>query len=960
MKNFKLNTTNLYEKTNGGLDILHKYFPQSVGCETSGSKKFKFRANEKTASASLFNKGDKWLIVDFGDKSYDAVSAVMQQTGLDFYETLKNLYAEFNVVADVVVYSPNIEFKENKQGETPDYFKIHTKPYENLECFGRFITDEIAKNYNVVEVDSYEKITKKEGKLMITRATESYPIFAYSNNLKQWAKTYKPSEFKRKNKEGKTVNFKHGYLGKKDNDYIHGLDHLLNNVNEDAINVLFEELSRTKGKTAREDLLSQIKDLQVKNVIICSGGSDGLNVASISDDFYPIWFNSEGQQISYQQYQRINKLCQNFYNLPDIDSSGKKYAYELANKYWNLKTIWLPQSKMGANGKDFRDWLKYYANADKNTIKRQFKNLMRIALKCNFIDKVDTKAGVKINLANFHYFLNANNYFSYKQNLNIHEKSNDDTSFLVKINGYKVSVPETAEVRSFCIDYLKDKGVDLDEINLIKRSRAFTVNELKNIDGVDLNFKNCTATSQFFYFKNGIVTITKDDISFSTRNNSNRFVWQHKVVDKDFRILPNYFEYYKDEKGNNRVKILDTSCDFMSYLMNGSRVYWRKEIEEKHDTVEEQEKYRANNLFTLNGSNLTEREHIIQEQHFLNKCFALGYLLHRFKREDFAKFVYIMDDTIKESDDDANGGTGKSLAIRGLKELINVFTIDGKDNNLTNNNHLLGGLQKEHDLINIEDGNKGLTFDFFYNKITGEIEVNPKQRQSYAINYEDAPKFAGTFNYGMSKNRGSDLRRLFFVSFGDYYHAYTDKFNSERKVSDDFGYSFFQDWNDEQYNKFYNFLMQCCQLYLANIRNEFKAPMDNITVNNLKAQIGDNCIEWAQNYFSDESNFNIYIDKLDLYNDYVNAIGNKSALGIGNFKKAVKNYCKLEGFIFNPVRFRNTQGLIKINVNKVVNGKQKRTTRECLYIEKKNVEPVESVSGETTTQIDINTDDMPF
>ena len=952
--NYKYNTSVLYKATNGGLDILHKYFPDCIGCETIGSHKFKFRANEKTASASLFKKEDKWFIIDFGDKSYDAVSAVISKIGLPFLEVIKKLYVEFNVGENNTVYSANIEFKHNNDKLPNTYFEVKTKEYQNLKSIGRFITDPIAKEFNFFEVESYEKITKKEGKLMITSSTENYPIFAYSNDLKVWAKTYKPAEFKRKNKEGKTVNFKHGYLGTKDNDYIHGLDRILKQVDENRISSLYEDLTRTSNRDARKEILREIKELQVKNIIICSGGSDGLNLASISEDYYPIWLNSEGQQLSYNQYSRINKLCQNFYNLPDIDNSGKKYAFALANKYWNLKTVWLPISKMGHNGKDFRDWLKYYTNADKNAIKRKFENLLLVALKCNFIDSND-KGRPQINLANLHYFLNANNFYSYRQDLNIQDKNNEDTSFVVKIEDYKVSVPETSEIRKFCIEYLKDKGACLDKINLIKRSRSFSVNELKNIDSIDIDFKNCTAVSQLFYFNNGIVKITANNVAFSTQNTSSNFVWSHKVVNKNFIVQQSYFEYYKDLQGRNRVKIKDTSCDFMAYLINGSRVHWRKEIEKSFDTVQEQENYRKANLFTLNGEKLSEEEQITQEQHFLNKCFAFGYLIHRYKREDFAKFVYIMDDAIKESDDDANGGTGKSLGIRGLKELLNVFTVDGKDDDISSNKHLLGGLQKEHDVINIEDGKKGGAFDFFYNKITGETNINPKGKQGYSLSFADSPKFVGTFNYGLNKNRGADIRRLFFVSFSDYYHAHTDNYNNERKVSDDFGYSFFQDWNDEQYNKFYNFLMQCCQLYLANVRNEFPAPMDNIKMNNLKAQIGDNCMEWATEYFSDESRFNINLLRSDLYTNYVDFVGRKSAIGASKFKKAVEKYCKMEGFIFNPKRYRDSQGRIMVNFDDVAN--QRRVKKEHFFIEKK----ISQEEGcETIRKQEVDTDGITF
>lgn len=945
---YKYNTSDLYAATNGGLDILHKHFPDCVGCETSGSNHFKFRASEKTASASLFKKENRWLIVDHGDKSYDAVSAVMDKTGLAFIEVITNLYTEFNVGESNIVYAANIEFKHNKENLPKTYFSIVAKEYENLKSIGRFVTPSIAKNYNFHEVASYQNITKKDGKLMITTSNENYPIFAYSNDLKVWAKTYKPAEFKRKNKDGKTVNFKHGYLGSKDNDYIHGLDIVLKNTSESVILSLYDDLAKTSNRDARKEILNEIKDLQVKNIIICSGGSDGLNLASISDDYYPIWLNSEGQQLTYEQYSRLSKLCINFYNLPDLDKAGKKYAFALANKYWNLKTIWLPVSKMGQNGKDFRDWLKYYVNASKSAIKRKFENLLLVALKCNFIDSND-KGRPQINLANLHYFLNANNYYSYKEDLNIQDKNNEDTSFVVRIEDYKVSVPETSEIRKFCIEYLKDKGACLDKINLIKRARAFSVNELKNIDGIDLNFKNCNASSQLFYFNNGIVKITSDNVSFSTQNTSDSYVWSHKMVNKNFIRQKKYFEYYKDDFGRNRVKVEDTSCDFMAYLINGSRVHWRKEIEEPFDTVEEQENYRKANLFTLNGKNLTEEEQITQEQHFLNKCFAFGYLIHRYKREDFAKFVYIMDDAIKISDDDANGGTGKSLGIRGLKELLNIFTVDGKDDDISSNKHLLGGLQKEHDVINIEDGKKGGAFDFFYNKITGETNINPKGKQGYSLSFADSPKFVGTFNYGLNKNRGADLRRLFFVSFGDYYHAHTDNFNSERKVSDDFGYSFFQDWNDKQYNKFYNFLMQCCQLYLANVRNEFLAPMDNIKMNNLKAQIGDNCMEWATEYFSDESRFNTNILKNELYLNYETAVGKKSAVGIGKFKKSVELYCKMEEYVFNPKEFRDSQG--RIMKNEIDVGTQKRVKKEHFYI-KKEITQQEAQENTITKKID--------
>ena len=933
MKDYKYNVNELYENTNDGLDIIHKYIPGSVGLENT-SKKFVLTQirEERTASACLFKTNVSWIVKDFGGESYNPVDLVMKITGFDFLTTLKNLYAEFHVNTSFNPVKANITFKANKENFPKSYFRINLKEdYENLNRFGPFVSPKIAMMYNVHEIASYTKVTAKEGKLMTVEATKDYPIFCYSSDLKKGAKLYNPAEYKRKDENGKTINYKHGYLGEKEASYIHGLDRILSDVEEKTIKELYNSLKSTSS-SARKEILDKIKGLQVKNIIICSGGSDGLNLASISNDYYPIWFNSESEQLSYQQYQRINKLCNNFYNLPDVDTSGIKYAHKLSNRYWNLKTIWLPKKKLGSKGKDFRDWMKCYSKADQLTLKRQFEKLKNVALQCNFIDK-NSNNRPRVNLANFHYFLNANNYYSYKPDYSYLEKNNDDTSFLIKIDEYKVSIPESSEVRKFCIDFLIDKGADLDKINLIKQSKFFNSNELKTIDRIQLDFKNFDADTQYFYFNNSVVSISADDIKNSTSNINGKYVWSHKIVDKNIRIEDSYFKYYKDEEGNNRVKILDKSCDFMCYLINASRVFWRKEIEEPFKTVEKQEKYRKEHLFTLNGNNLSNEEQMLQEQHFLNKCFAVGYMLHRYKREDFAKFVYIMDDAVKSNNSEANGGTGKSLLIRGLKELLSIFNVDGRDKNLVTDKHLLGELRPEHDVINIEDGLKGFAFNYFYNKVTSDIQVNPKNRSGYSIPFADAQKLVGTFNYGLSNNNGSDLRRILFVSFSNYYHSLTDEFTTGRKVSDDFGYSFFQNWNETHYNKFYNFLFQCCQLYLQNRNNEFKAPMDNINQNNIISQIGDNFIEWASEYFiedAEESNFNKNIPRKELYNTYMKDIGTKMAMGKNRFKSSLEKFCQFKGYEFNPLEYRNSQGRISINVT--IPNTQKRTKVECFHI----------------------------
>ena len=80
---------------------------------------------------------------------------------------------------------------------------------------------------------------------------------------------------------------------------------------------------------------------------------------------------------------------------------------------------------------------------------------------------------------------------------------------------------------------------------------------------------------------------------------------------------------YQDEAGNQRVHIHQNACEFMNFIINGSRVHWETEKEQNPD---------FRKAYILNSPHLTEQQQITQERHFLGKCFAIGYLLHKYKK----------------------------------------------------------------------------------------------------------------------------------------------------------------------------------------------------------------------------------------------------------------------------------------------------------------------------------------
>ncbi|WP_130736896.1 hypothetical protein [Flavobacterium sp. J27] len=937
---YKFTTEELFSNTNGGLDIIFKYLPQSIGCEND-KKKFKYRETEKTPSCVLSKKEGIWFVVDFGGKSYSAVSVVMDLIGLEFRDALQHLYAEFNLSENNTFFKATVEVKENTKKDK-DYFSIKFKEkYENLNVVGRFLTTETAKEYNFYEVEYYEKvITKKDtGKLALIKviANETYPIFAYTPNPKEWVKLYCPRDKK----------YKHSYLGTKPERYVHGLDRFLKKCQalENKIEKEEEKIAkaREKGEERSLVLVNQLrKDLEQQKVFIATGGSDGLNIASIGNSFKAyynvIWFNSESEQITYSELQQIKQYTKKIYNIPDIDKSGKKYGYDVAKSFWTLKSIWLPADRMTANGKDFRNWLDYYKNADITTITNQFENLIAGALQCKFFDCKIAKNGsatYKINLSNLHYFLNVHNFYSYKIEHKHIDVASEEQLIFIRIEGNIVYKVMPREIRRFCLAYVKEKGQPLDVANMILSTPYFNENHLLGLEDIKLNFQSFDANTQYFFFANQVAKITPEEVELKKHGDFENHAWSKQIIKHTIFKEDKFFKHYKDGLNNDRIEILRKDCQFMNYLMNASRVYWKKELEDSFQNEVEAEKYHNENRFNLNGKNLTEEEQIIQEKHFLNKCFSLGYLLHRYKQEDFAKCLYVMDDTPKESDEDANGRTGKSVMLRGIDKLLqNRFLIDGKNKSITQDRHIFHGLQDTSEYIQIDDADKYLDFKFFYTKITNSIIVNPKNSQPYEIPFDIAPKIVYITNYGMPNMTGSDFGRILFVSFSDYYHAKTEHYQQERRISYDFGgKNLFQDWDKKQWNIFYNFMLQCCQLYLQHRGNEFQAPQDNITINNLRASMGDNFEEWANSYFHEE-NLNVNIIREDLMQEYSRFVGGKTSKSAKGFKTSLLSFCKINGYTLNPKEMQKKDGRIKINVlNEKTN---KTTTKECFFIKTKD------------------------
>lgn len=366
------------------------------------------------------------------------------------------------------------------------------------------------------------------------------------------------------------------------------------------------------------------------------------------------------------------------------------------------------------------------------------------------------------------------------------EKKKSSEPILVKITENIVSTVSvgyllelTKEHILKCNDRNGQSGPILDSLHT--KTSLFGEKNLKLLNTLNLDLVSDTPDCGYFFFRNVIVQVTKDEVNLIEYWEFDKLIWESSIIPMDFTPV-------------NQDKLFQDS-DFMKFLVDLS----------KTEKAEE------------------------SESRFTSLASAVGYLIHRHKDPATTKAVILMDVYVNGQ---PNGGSGKTLLVNSIGKVRKLSIIDGKNFD-RREWFALSSVDLGSEVLLFDDVERNFDMEQIFPLMSTGMQIRMKYKNHVFIPFEKAPKIAITTNYAINGDSSSFRRRMHEFEVSATYSAdYTPRDRFERNL--------FDDWPTEQWILFYNTMFFCLQLFLRNGLVE-SAPINM----NLMKLINKSCEEFA-------------------------------------------------------------------------------------------------------------------
>lgn len=351
-----------------------------------------------------------------------------------------------------------------------------------------------------------------------------------------------------------------------------------------------------------------------------------------------------------------------------------------------------------------------------------------------------------------------------------------------------------------------------------------------------------TKTLSYKFYGNGVVIIEADkEFKIIPYSDVKGFVWENAIKERDFEVFPD------------------------------------EEIEK--------------GIFARFVDNITNNEN-----HLMSLCTAIGYLIHSYKDQRKPIAVIVNDENLID-EGKPEGGTGKGLLVKGIAQVVEKASYNGKNSDFSNNKFAFQNVEDTTAIILIDDAPRNFDFEALFSVLTDSLPIEKKHRPVRIIPNEDSPKFVITTNYTIKGDSSSFQRRRFDVFLNNTYHA-------GHTPADDFGDEFFHSWDEREWKLFDLFMMACLRTFLSlgltpyedeglrlkMLKNETSADFFELMEEdfNLKntgyaySTIRERLIQsYGEKYYFLEKNYKTAVEWVERYAEFKGYNINKGRIGAG-------------------------------------------------------------------------------
>jgi hypothetical protein len=349
------------------------------------------------------------------------------------------------------------------------------------------------------------------------------------------------------------------------------------------------------------------------------------------------------------------------------------------------------------------------------------------------------------------------------------------------------------------------------------------------------------------------------------------------------------FLYFK----NCVVRITDTSIEPIDYLDLDGFVWKRRIVDREYKANDHHASVFRKFLWLVSGEN-AEKYNSFKS--------VIGYLLHSFKTSANNKAIIFNDETISEN---PNGGSGKGLFWNALAQMKKVSSIDGKTFEFTKS-FPYQTVSTDTQILVFDDVKKNFNFESLFSLITEGITLEYKGQDAIKLPVQKSPKILITTNYTIGGTGGSFERRKFEVEMSEY-------FSYKHTPLDEFGHLLFDDWSEDEWCMFDNFMIQCVQFYLKNglTKHDFK----NLEVRKFIKNTSFEFYEWSKT--DDNIPFNTRIVKQTCYDSFISEYPDFKTYKLSQkrFTQWCEHFCKFYGYEYLDGNSNGSRWFEVINKN---------------------------------------------